>query len=65
MGPPLRRYQPSVAGEDLRRVMARDHEKYNLTNDNVSILNVYQRWASESKLGECISEQVPGYFLYT
>ncbi|CAL8274144.1 unnamed protein product [Lota lota] len=34
MGPPLRRYQPSVAGEDLRLVMARDHEKYNLTNDN-------------------------------
>ncbi|CAL8265635.1 unnamed protein product [Gadus morhua 'NCC'] len=32
MGPPSRRYQPSVAGEDLRRVMARDLEKY--SNDN-------------------------------
>ena len=58
MGPPLRRYQPNVAGEDLRRVMARDHEKYN--NDNVSMLNVYLRYASESKLGQCIGEQFPG-----
>ncbi|CAL8303762.1 unnamed protein product [Merluccius merluccius] len=45
MGPPLRRCQPSITGEELRRVMARGHEKYNLTDDNVRFFNVHMRYA--------------------